>query len=32
MNPGFFHFALTLHIAVLIQVMIHVNVCKVCKK
>jgi hypothetical protein len=32
MNPGLFHFALTLHIAVLMQVMIHVNICKIRSK
>jgi hypothetical protein len=32
MNPWLFHFALTLHIAVLIQVMIHVNICKIRNK
>ena len=31
MNPALCHFALTLHIAVLIQVMIHVNICKLRK-
>ncbi len=32
MNPAFFHFAMTLNIAVLIQVMIHLNICKIRKK
>lgn len=31
MSPGLFHFALTLHVAVLIQVMVHVNICKIRK-